>query len=549
MEGQKPPPLYKKKEFIPLLIFFFLFLFLLISTRMTGRPPQIDYITPRIGYPGDVMVITGKNFGENRNGGEVIISGYSPVTSGYLEWTDTRISLRIPDDVNSGLTHVVAKNGKSKGIFFTNRQQIPVVLSGSGRPGQPHIRKLSEKSGSVGTLLILTGMNFGPKRGSSRVYFTWISEADYSSLIPALEYDHDYESWSDREILVHVPDGASSGHILVVTDKGESNALYFEVEGEAGTKLFPEKRTYAVQYSVETRNIGAAQSNRLYLWVPQILEAPEQREIQLVAGEPQPLFDDVNGVKLFSFLDLEEGHSYRVMQSFMFDRYSIETRIKPARVSQGYDQYGKLFKKNTSADEIVPADESRLKKLGKAIVGSERNPYYKAKAIYNWILNRMSVPDAGGLEESSPIKALDTRKGDAYIYAVLFCALARGVEIPSRLVAGYLVDRDLKSRRHFWVEFYLERIGWIPVDPFLGEGKGNIILSPEIDPRKYYFGNLDFNHITFSKGLIALNQMDPDGRAVRRKDIPSLQVIHEEAAGNLFSYSAYWSDLDVLGIY
>jgi hypothetical protein len=43
--------------------------------------------------------------------------------------------------------------------------------------------------------------------------------------------------------------------------------------------------------------------------------------------------------------------------------------------------------------------------------------------------------------------------------------------------------------------------------------------------------------------------MDPQGRAVRRPDIPSLQSVHEEATGGLESYSAYWTDIEVLGIY
>jgi hypothetical protein len=87
------------------------------------------------------------------------------------------------------------------------------------------------------------------------------------------------------------------------------------------------------------------------------------------------------------------------------------------------------------------------------------------------------------------------------------------------------------------------------VDPILGEGKIRVNIPPEVDPYTYYFGNLDFNHLALSKGLVELNQLDPEGRIVMRTDIPSLQGIHEEATGALSSYNAYWSDLEVLGIY
>jgi len=557
MDEQKgiPKPFFKRGEFIFTSVLLVLFAFLLLSSRMTGRPPLVESITPKIGFPQDVMVITGKYFGDERNGGKVVIGGYAPVSSGYLDWSDSRISLRIPEEVSSGMVRVIMKNGKSKGLLFTNKQQVPVVLSGPGKPGQPYISTLEPETGSVGTLLTISGMDFGLQRGSSEVLFTWISgdqtreysEADDSSLIPAMDYDLDYEQWSDREIQVSIPDGASSGHVLVITDKGRSDAVFVEIESAAGTKLFPEKRTYAVQYSMEVGSVSADGENSLNLWIPQLVQVPEQREIQLVSQEPDPLFDNVNGVKLFNFENLSADKTYTIFQSFMFDRYSVETKVNIAKVSRNYDTTRRLYKRYTAADLVVPATNERIVKIGSSVVGRERNPYRKAREIYRYILARLQV-DAE-YQEYDILKAIDERKGNSYVYAVLFCALARSQGIPARPVAGYLVDRDLQAARHYWAEFYIETVGWIPVDPILGEGKIRVNIPLEVDPYTYFFGNLDFNHVALSKGLIDLNQMNPQGRAVMRTDIPSLQVIHEEATGALASYNAYWSDLEVLGIY
>ena len=557
MDEQKgiPKPFFKRGEFIFTSVLLVLFAFLLLSSRMTGRPPLVESITPKIGFPQDVMVITGKYFGDERNGGKVVIGGYAPVSSGYLDWSDSRISLRIPEEVSSGMVRVIMKNGKSKGLLFTNKQQVPVVLSGPGKPGQPYISTLEPETGSVGTLLTISGMDFGLQRGSSEVLFTWISgdqtreysEADDSSLIPAMDYDLDYEQWSDREIQVSIPDGASSGHVLVITDKGRSDAVFVEIESAAGTKLFPEKRTYAVQYSMEVGSVSADGENSLNLWIPQLVQVPEQREIQLVSQEPDPLFDNVNGVKLFNFENLSADKTYTIFQSFMFDRYSVETKVNIAKVSRNYDTTRRLYKRYTAADLVVPATNERIVKIGSSVVGRERNPYRKAREIYRYILARLQV-DAE-YQEYDILKAIDERKGNSYVYAVLFCALARSQGIPARPVAGYLVDRDLQAARHYWAEFYIETVGWIPVDPILGEGKIRVNIPLEVDPYTYFFGNLDFNHLALSKGLIDLNQMNPQGRAVMRTDIPSLQVIHEEATGALASYNAYWSDLEVLGIY
>ena len=557
MEEKKeiPKPFFKRREVLFTSILVAILAVLLLSSRMTGRPPQIDSITPKIGYPQDVMVITGKYFGEQRNGGEVVIGGYAPVSSGYLNWSDTQISLRIPEEVGSGMVRVITKNGKSKGLLFTNKQQIPVVLSGPGKPGQPYISAVDPEAGSVGTLLTISGMNFGLQRGASQVQFAWISgderqgytDAEDASFIPAADYDLDYEVWGDREIQVWVPDGASSGQMLVVTDKGKSNDVFVEIESGGGTKLFPEKRTYSVQYSLEVGSVSTEGQNSLHLWVPQLVNAPEQREIQLVSQEPEPLFDNVSGVKLFNLENLEADKSYTIFQSYMVDRYSVETRVNIAKVPTSYDTSRRLFKRYTAADLIVSAADEPIRNLGSRIVGRERNPYRKAREIYRYVLTQLQVD----LEysERDILKAVGDRKGNTYIYAVLFCALARSQDIPARPVAGYLVDRDLQATRHYWAEFYIDTVGWIPVDPILGEGKIRVNIPPEVDPYTYYFGSLDFNHLALSKGLIELNQLDPQGRAVMRIDIPSLQAIHEEATGALSSYNAYWSDLEVLGIY
>ena len=554
-EPKKPPiPIYRRKEFLYSAVFGALVVFLLLASRIAGRPPVVESITPRIGYSKDVMVITGRFFGKSREGGEVAVGGSRLVSGDYLEWTDNQISLRIPDDVSSGMVRVITRRGKSRGILFTNREQVPVVISGPVKAGEPYIRSIDPLGGTVGTLLDLSGMNFGEDRGGTRVLFTWVSsegakesEGEGGSLTPALEYDQDYEAWSDQEIQVRIPDGASSGHLLVATEKGRSNSLYIEVGGVAGTKLFPLKRTYALEYSVQVRGVTGEAPNSLYLWVPKPLEGPEQRGIQLVSQEPEPMFEDVRGVKLYRLEDLVPGESYGVSQSYMVDRYSVETKVNIGRVPP-YDTATKLYKRYTAADPQVPAASEQVLKLARSVVGGERNPYRQARALYEYLITRLEpAPPAG---EGDPLRSLETRKADAYSYAILFCALARAAGIPARPVAGYLLERGQDSAsRHYWAEFYLETVGWIPVDPFLGEGRIRVSIPPEANPRSYYFGSLDFDRITFSKGLIELNSMDPQGRAVRRADIPSLQSVHEEAAGGLVSYSAYWSGLRVTGTY
>jgi hypothetical protein len=156
-------------------------------------------------------------------------------------------------------------------------------------------------------------------------------------------------------------------------------------------------------------------------------------------------------------------------------------------------------------------------------------------------------------EEGDPLALLKTKKGDAFAWSSLYCALLRSVGVPSRMVAGYLAgDSGAPVQRHFWDEFYIDSLGWVPVDPLLATqpaGSAGQGQSANADPRTYYFGNLDNRHITLTKGLETVNQMDPMGKTQLHRELPFLLTIHEEVAGNIPSFISSFEDLVVSGTY
>jgi len=366
-------------------------------------------------------------------------------------------------------------------------------------------------------------------------------------MLPAAEYDYDYVSWNDREITVRVPDGASSGNIRVMTDKGLSNAVYFEVKDLVGNKLFSDRRILHVQRSLEIQDVQADPGNGLYLWFPRIWPAPEQREIELVSVEPEPMFDDYKGSMLFFFEDLKPGDRKTVNVDFIFSRYAVETNVNASRVRHAYDESQKLFQVYTSPNSLVPSANETLRSVAGNVVGRERNPYGKAWLLYSYTLDRLAYSaNPGGI---GVVEALNTRTGNAYHYSLLFCSLARAAGLPARPVAGYLVTGRGACIRHTWAEFYLEKVGWIPVDPLLGDGVKFGDLGVQAGARNAYFGGLDNRHMTLSKGLVSLEKMNPNGRQVTRREAAGFQSVQEESVGNLYSYSSRWGELKLLGMY
>jgi transglutaminase-like putative cysteine protease len=107
---------------------------------------------------------------------------------------------------------------------------------------------------------------------------------------------------------------------------------------------------------------------------------------------------------------------------------------------------------------------------------------------------------------------------------------------------------SLLGIKHYWVEFWLDGMGWIPLDPALGAGAAPRDFALGEAPGRYYFGNLDNQHIAFSRGEHFLNQMTPRGRTVRHRRDYSLQNLWEEAVGDIKSYSSVWSDVTIAHI-
>ncbi len=540
------------RAFIPVMIFIGVVLIFSFSSQFSERPPEIHSLTPPVADGGDILVISGDNFGDVRHGGEVSVAGVRPVSSSYYEWTDDRISVQIPNRAGSGMVTVTTRTGKSNSVLFTNKEDIPVVIEGPSKPGYPYIDTLTPRTGSVGDLITVKGLNFGNEKDLGTVYFSTIrsplEEGGYSETdkdvryIPAGEIDFDYESWSENEIKVRVPDGATSGNLLIETDKGRSNPIYFEVVEPVGTKLLTTKRGFQAQYGVIVRNVVSQGENELYLWVPKILLTPTQNNIEN-DNNPEPYWDYSNRVFVYHFGNMASTDVFQVTQSYWFDRYGLETKIQVPSVRTEYENK-KLFEEYTRETEILPVRHEKIDKIVKNSLKWETNPYIQAQLLFTYLTETFTFSDF--VSSSSILDALELERGDAYIYAVLYATLLRNAGITCRVKSGYIVYGDKKTQQHFWNEFYLENFGWVPVDCALADGArfGNF---PYVDnPGAFYFGNIDNQHICTGKGMASTVQIKPDNRIVRRADIFPLQESHEEISQSIQSYRTIWQKMRII---
>jgi transglutaminase-like putative cysteine protease len=533
----------------------------LLSLSCKAPAPVIHSIDPKIGRTGDTLTITGDHFGNERDESYVTIAGASPTSSAYLSWEHERITLNLPEFGESGLIYVYVKGRKSNGALFSNEAAMPQPPKGDEAGLEPRIISVNPRAAPVGSLISITGNNFGSSREGGGVFFSWIAEtrspvpeeAREPAFIKVPESEPGYELWNDREIRLRVPDGAASGNLEVRTFRGASRPVFFEVSGKPGTKTFRNKRNYTISYSVDIKVTEASRPNSLYLWIPQPAVSSSQRNTGLIARNVEPYVENYRGTSIYKLNDLTLKSDARINLSWQVEVYAVETAIRPQSVKQEANSPAAFY---TRSDPLIPSGDPRIQNQAAILIGRERNPYIKAQRIYEWFIGegivRETMPEESGAAPESPgeiAAALETKEADAYTAALLYCALLQASGVPCQPVAGVLINRNNRTFRHYWAEFWIDGFGWIPVDPALGAGLSPPGFTAQSDRASFYFGSLDNQRIAFSRGTTTLYQMDSRGRALAHPRSYALQNLWEEATGGLESYSSLWGDITITGMY
>jgi hypothetical protein len=521
-------------------------------------------VDPKFGSEGEVITISGEHFGEAGERAYVTIAGERPTASSYILWRDNTIKVKIARPGVSGLIYVFVKGKQSNGIVFSDRDAIPQKPKEDTVKAGPALGAVNPLTVFPGDLLTITGSGFGITREKSGVLFTWGINGRTTRLgLPVSIVEGGYESWGEREIRVRVPDGAATGIITLAGYSGRADEnpgpvmpgsyLNLEVSAARGKKTLRDSREYVVVLSVDVIVQEASVPNALYLALPLPVSAASQQITQILSRTADPYAEDHRGTALYRLSDIKAGETAQVSVSYLVTVCSVETAVAQTQPAQNtkLPVYGTYLGKTP----LIPAENSEIIAQAASIAGRERNPYLKAQLIYRALQNGLTVNsslahDTEG-DADSALNALMTKTADSYSASLLFTALCRAAGIPAAPYAGILVNTDRSIVKHYWAAFWIDGIGWIPVDLAFGAGAvpENWTSNLHAGHSAWYFGNIDNQRIAFSFGETALTPVTPKGRTVSRNREYALQNIWEEASGGLESYSSLWSDISITGIY
>jgi transglutaminase-like putative cysteine protease len=173
-------------------------------------------------------------------------------------------------------------------------------------------------------------------------------------------------------------------------------------------------------------------------------------------------------------------------------------------------------------DRLVPIN-GRMKALADQNTQGKQGPVEKAYALYDYVFHTMRYDKSGtGWGRGDSLWACDSKRGNCTDFHSLFISLMRAEGIPARFKIGFPLPTESSSSPaeiagyHCWAEFYLNHLGWVPVD----------ISEAWKNPSKhdYFFGSIDANRVYFTIGRDLTLEPKQDGPPLNYFIYPYVEV-------------------------
>jgi transglutaminase-like putative cysteine protease len=180
-------------------------------------------------------------------------------------------------------------------------------------------------------------------------------------------------------------------------------------------------------------------------------------------------------------------------------RYEVTRRERVVDLSRATNQPAPSgYAAWLAPDARVPLD-ARVRKIAADVTAGKSTPLLRARAAYDYVLSTMRYDKPTGAGQGwgqGDIEwACDKKYGNCTDFHALFIGLLRASGIPARFSIGYSIPRsgagDIAGY-HCWADFYVDGIGWIPVDASEAWKHKEKV--------EYYFGHHDADRVQLATG-------------------------------------------------
>jgi len=273
----------------------------------------------------------------------------------------------------------------------------------------------------------------------------------------------------------HPCDLAFDGEYLWNVDYQSDRIYKIKIRDKELFSRNDEKRQ-KLQFIFEARNFGpdSVKTLNIYLAIPVNMNNQELLSEPVFSPEPTAIIADRWGQKVaqFRFDDLGATDTREVSMTVDAVLYKTNYFIFPDRVGNMSDIPRDTLDKYLVDDSKYSLHDPIIQKGVKQAVGDETNPYWIARKIFNYVIDRVEYELAGGWNLAPTV--LDRGTGSCSEYSFVYISMCRAAGLPARYVGSVAVrgdDASWDNVFHRWVEIFLPGYGWIPVDPSGGDSE------------------------------------------------------------------------------
>jgi transglutaminase-like putative cysteine protease len=261
-------------------------------------------------------------------------------------------------------------------------------------------------------------------------------------------------------------------------------------------------RSFTFNYTATVKDIPAG-SKRLEIWLPIPHDDAYQQisRMEIKALYPYEIRKGQYGnVVLYMSVENPSPSGFSIVVNFdAIRKEHIQGTLRMANVASApMESFDPDMGRWLAPDRLVPLDD-KIRQWAQEVVelAGARTDLEKARAIYNHIIATVKYDKSGtGWGRGDIYYACDARRGNCTDFHAIFIGYSRAVGIPARFAIGFPLpsergEGEIKGY-HCWAEFYVNGIGWVPVDA----------SEAAKDPakREYFFGAHDENRIEFTRG-------------------------------------------------
>ncbi len=259
-----------------------------------------------------------------------------------------------------------------------------------------------------------------------------------------------------------------------------------------------QQRSFVFTYEVRVpANPDSKGETRLWMPLPQSDEHQSIRKLSIespVAHQVSKEHEYGNSYAVFTPTAAQTSAGYSATLRFEVTRREYARDLKatpPARPAKEA-----MLKRYLEPDKMVPLNAT-LAELARTQTEGVTEPMEKARRIYNYVASTMRYDKSGeGWGRGDAMWACDSKRGNCTDFHSVLIGMMRSSGIPARFEIGFPLPESKAegdiSGYHCWAEFYIDGIGWVPVDA--SEASKNPAK------REYFFGAIDADRVMFTYG-------------------------------------------------